>query len=150
MYVGQQLLNPPSVEGWHTGTEWIDTGILVERVNFAAGQVGDTTKPGVRRIVERLRERGDLSPEQLVDGCLELIGPLRVSERNRDALLRHAEEGGPVRWSDDPSPPSSGSPRCSRCWWRRGSTSSPRSCPHPQPSPSAGEGAGRVGEGVRP
>ena len=35
-YMGQDLLNPPSVEGWHTGKEWIDTGILVERVNFAA------------------------------------------------------------------------------------------------------------------
>ena len=103
MHVGQQLLNPPSVEGWHTGTEWIDTGILVERINFAAAQVGDVSKPGIRRIVERLRSRRDLSPEQLVDGCLELIGPLRVLERNRSSLIRHAEEGGPVRWDDDPA-----------------------------------------------
>ena len=40
--MGQELMNPPSVEGWHTGKEWIDTGILVERVNFAAEQVGDS------------------------------------------------------------------------------------------------------------
>ena len=33
--MGQDLMNPPSVEGWHTGKEWIDTGILVERINFA-------------------------------------------------------------------------------------------------------------------
>ena len=39
--MGQDLLNPPSVEGWHTGKEWIDTGCLVERINFAAQQVGD-------------------------------------------------------------------------------------------------------------
>ena len=58
--MGQDLMNPPSVEGWHTGKEWIDTGILVERVNFAAEQVGDANKPGIRRIVERLRERGTL------------------------------------------------------------------------------------------
>ena len=48
-YMGQDLLNPPSVEGWHTGKEWIDTGILVERVNFAAEQLGDVSQPGVRR-----------------------------------------------------------------------------------------------------
>ena len=45
-YMGQDLLNPPSVEGWHTGKEWIDTGCLVERINFAAQQVKDLTKPG--------------------------------------------------------------------------------------------------------
>jgi hypothetical protein len=26
--MGQDLLNPPSVEGCHTGREWIDTGCL--------------------------------------------------------------------------------------------------------------------------
>ena len=31
--MGQSLLNPPSVEGWHSGLEWIDTGNLVERIN---------------------------------------------------------------------------------------------------------------------
>ena len=28
--MGQQLLNPPTVEGWHTGKEWIDGGTLNE------------------------------------------------------------------------------------------------------------------------
>ena len=31
--MGQSLLNPPTVEGWHTGKEWIDGGTLNERVN---------------------------------------------------------------------------------------------------------------------
>src|SRR5262252_8269817 len=39
-WMGQQLNNPPSVEGWHQGTAWIDTGTLVERVNFASEQFG--------------------------------------------------------------------------------------------------------------
>jgi len=95
-YMGQDLMNPPSVEGWHTGKEWIDTGILVERVNFAAAQVGDIDKPGVRRIVEILRERGTLSPDQLVDGCLELLGPLRVTDRTRRALLQLAGQACPL------------------------------------------------------
>ena len=28
-YMGQDLFNPPTVEGWHTGREWIDSGSLV-------------------------------------------------------------------------------------------------------------------------
>jgi uncharacterized protein (DUF1800 family) len=95
-YMGQDLMNPPSVEGWHTGKEWIDTGILVERINFASAQVGDVDKPGIRRIIERLRERGELTPEQLVDACLDLIGPLPVAGRTRAALLDFAQRGGPL------------------------------------------------------
>jgi hypothetical protein len=96
-YMGQDLLNPPSVEGWHTGKEWIDTGILVERVNFAAAQVGDVTRPGIRRIIERLRAMGDLEPEAFVDACLDQIGPLAVSERTHDALTAFARRGGTLR-----------------------------------------------------
>ena len=48
VYMGQHLNNPPSVEGWHQGTEWLDTGTLVERINFASEQVGDLDKPGVK------------------------------------------------------------------------------------------------------
>jgi uncharacterized protein (DUF1800 family) len=95
-YMGQDLLNPPSVEGWHTGKEWIDTGCLVERVNFGARQLGDVTKPGVRRIVERLRAQGELAPEGFVDGCLDLLGPLTVSTKTRAALVKFASRGGPL------------------------------------------------------
>jgi uncharacterized protein (DUF1800 family) len=42
-YMGQDLLNPPSVEGWHTGQEWINSGSLMSRANFVAEQVGNTT-----------------------------------------------------------------------------------------------------------
>jgi uncharacterized protein (DUF1800 family) len=99
-YMGQDLLNPPSVEGWHTGKEWIDTGILVERVNFAASQVGDIDKPGIRKLVDRLRGLGELSPEELVDHCLDLIGPLEVSDKTRAALLNFADQGGPLRLAE--------------------------------------------------
>ena len=83
-YMGQELLNPPTVEGWHTGREWIDSGSLVSRVNFASDQVGDLNHTGVRDIVDRLACSGStLTPEQLVDGCLDLIGPLPVEEKTR-------------------------------------------------------------------
>jgi uncharacterized protein (DUF1800 family) len=100
-YMGQDLLNPPSVEGWHTGKEWIDTGILVERVNYAASQVGDITKPGVKKIIDRLHEQGTLSPEAFVDGCLDLLGPLEVSERTQEALVGFAKKGGDLNLDDE-------------------------------------------------
>jgi uncharacterized protein (DUF1800 family) len=104
-YMGQDLLNPPSVEGWHTGKEWIDTGILVERVNFAAGQVGDTSKPGVQKIIGRLRAMGELTPERFVDASLDLIGPLDVSDTTRTALVDHARKQGNLKFAagDDPA-----------------------------------------------
>ena len=69
-YQGQELLNPPSVESWHTGAEWIDGGALVRRVNFAAGLLGDTPLPGVQAIIGNLQQRGDLTPAQMVASCL--------------------------------------------------------------------------------
>jgi uncharacterized protein (DUF1800 family) len=95
-YMGQDLLNPPSVEGWHTDEEWIDTGILVERVNFGATQLGDIDKPGIRKIIDRLRAMGELSPEQLVDACLDLVGPLAVAPNTYAALVTYARKGGPL------------------------------------------------------
>ena len=91
--MGQQLLNPPTVEGWHTGKEWIDGGTLNERVNFAVNQVEDSSMPGVKAIINRLGD-GILSPEEFVNRCLDLVGPLTASEETRDALLRYAVAEG--------------------------------------------------------
>ena len=83
VYMGQHLNNPPSVEGWHQGVEWLDTGTLVERINFASEQFGDLNKPGVRAMVESIASNnGDaLSPQRLVDLCLEQMGDVQVSGR---------------------------------------------------------------------
>ena len=100
-YQGQELLNPPSVESWHTGAEWIDGGALVRRVNFAAGLLGDTTLPGVQAIVANLRERGAMTPAQLVEACLELSGPVEVGEATYSELLEQARQGGDLNWDSD-------------------------------------------------
>ena len=100
-YQGQELLNPPSVESWHTGAEWIDGGALVRRVNFAAGLLGDTTLPGVQAIIGNLQQRGDLTPAQMVASCLELAGPLEVSDATYAELLAQVRQGGDVRWDTE-------------------------------------------------
>ena len=87
-------MNPPTVEGWHTGHEWIDGGTLNERVNFAVNQFNDLSAPGVQDIISRLSEDGALSPDQLVDRCLDLVGPLEVGADTRRALSAYAGQ----RW----------------------------------------------------
>ena len=100
--MGQQLLDPPSVEGWHTGQEWINTATLMARVNFAARQFADVNKPGVRAMLERLRRQGPtLSPERLVDACLDLMGPLTVAESTRQELIAHAATSGDLDFGAD-------------------------------------------------
>ncbi len=98
-YMGQDLLNPPSVEGWHTGSEWINSGSLMSRINFVADLVGDTSLPGVQSIINRIRSQGELSPEALVDGCLDLLGPLEVETKTRQHLIQQAQQGGVLQWN---------------------------------------------------
>ena len=96
-YMGQELLNPPTVEGWHTGREWIDSGTLVARINFVSDRVGDVDLPGVRAIIDRLAGRGEsVSPEGFVDGCLDLIGPVEVTDKTRSSLISHVKQAGPL------------------------------------------------------
>ena len=107
-YMGQDLLNPPSVEGWHTGAEWINSGTLMKRVNFAADVLGDISRPGISALVERLKSQGDLSPEAFVDSCLDLIGPLEVRPETRQQLVDHASEEGPLGWGPEQEAETSG------------------------------------------
>jgi hypothetical protein len=97
-YMGQDLANPPTVEGWHTGKEWIDSGTLVERINFTADQMGNINLPGIRAIIDRLGAEGPtLSPERLVDGCLTLLGHYALPEDTSNMLLTHIQQGGELR-----------------------------------------------------
>jgi hypothetical protein len=88
-YMGQELLNPPSVEGWHEGAEWIDSGSLVERVNFASRYLGDPRSPGVQAISDRLssEQSTHIDSESLVDSCIDLLGPIEVSDETRSTLV---------------------------------------------------------------
>ena len=98
VYMGQGLLQPPSVEGWHEGIEWVDSGALVERVNFVAHELANVQNPGVRRIIDRLagENGGAFTPEQLVDSCLDLLGPVEVSDDTKAALIEYAGLQGEI------------------------------------------------------
>ncbi len=101
-YMGMDLLNPPTVEGWHMGREWINSGSLIDRINFASKILGDTSLPGIQSMVGRLMDQGEnLSAEQLVDGCLDLVGPLTISDETRSELVGHVAQGGDLRHGND-------------------------------------------------
>ncbi len=91
MFMGQFLLNPPSVEGWHEGEEWIDSGALVERINFASTELERRDAPGIQRMVDRVREAGsDLSSMGYVAACLDAMGCIDVSDRTFGLIAEHA------------------------------------------------------------
>ena len=93
--MGQLLLNPPTVEGWTQGRGWIDTGTMIERINFAAERMGDFSQPGVKEVVQRIAaEGGSASPPALVDACLDEMGALLVSDKTRSKLIEHASADG--------------------------------------------------------
>lgn len=106
-YMGQFLNNPPSVEGWHQGTDWLDTGTLVERVNFASQQIGDSTKPGIQAMIERIASTPNnvASPENLISVCLEEMGVISVEDDTMRVLIDFASQGHdqPINASNDGS-----------------------------------------------
>ena len=104
-HMGQEIFNPPSVEGWHTGREWIDGGTLVHRINFTAEFVGDVKQPGVKEIIDRLADQGPvISPETMVDATARLMGHYETGARDsRDAGCQPRQGWGPCT----PTPQSS-------------------------------------------
>ena len=70
---------------------------LTSRVNFVAEMLGDASKPGVQSIINRLGSKDALSPEEVVDGCLELLGAIRVEDGTRQQLVDHVKAGGGVK-----------------------------------------------------
>ena len=101
-YQGQELINPPSVEGWHTGAEWIDSGALVRRINFAGDRLSNINLPGVQSMVGWVKAQGNTTPTEFVDSCLDVIGPLEVTNTSRQELITLAQQqGGDLRWDTD-------------------------------------------------
>ena len=105
-FMGQEILNPPTVEGWHTGTEWVDTGTLMERVNSAALLMGDSSQPGVQSIIRRLRDDGpEYSSDNLVDRCIEFCGAIEIAESTRRELVAFVAEQGDLSLDSQISAP---------------------------------------------
>ena len=45
-----------------------------------------------------IRDRGALQPEQLVDSCLDLLGPVQVGSDTKKELTDQAKQWGQIKW----------------------------------------------------
>ena len=85
--MGQPLLNPTSVEGWQGGEEWINTGSVIERINFCSDVLGDSKKVLVRKILKRNPQKEDL----LRISCEEL-GYFDLHESTEKELISYIND----------------------------------------------------------
>ena len=98
-YMGQSLLAPVSVEGWMGGGDWISTGSMVQRINFASDTVGDPTKKGIKQIVDGVAERhpeGNVDPEELLDDLLEFSGAICLQSDTLAGIITYAGQQGGI------------------------------------------------------
>lgn len=81
-FMGQDIYAPPSVEGWMGGADWISTGSMVQRVNFAGSVIGDKSKKGVVELIDRICSyAGNPSTaEAIVRAALYNLGELQVCD----------------------------------------------------------------------
>ena len=99
-FMGQYLTSPPSVEGWHTGIEWINSGSLMRRTNFFTDTISKSYLPGIKKMIAWVRKQEINSAEEFVDICLSLFGPLEIDNPTHDELTKHVKRQG-VFESDD-------------------------------------------------
>ena len=103
--MGQDLMNPPSVEGWHTGKEWINSGSLINRVNFTVDRLRNTDLPGVRIIIDRIsRNSKSSSPESIVDCCLEELGSPQIETDTYKELISTIKSKRPLQNHNNTEP----------------------------------------------
>jgi uncharacterized protein (DUF1800 family) len=87
-FMGQHAMNPPSVEGWHWGTEWLDSGTVVERVNFSSSKLGNVNNSGIRKIIDNVKSNisNQDSTDFLIENILEELGSIIISKTTKDTL----------------------------------------------------------------
>ena len=73
----------------------------MRRVNFVADLVGDVSRPGIQALVASLKAQNARNGEQLVDGCLDLLGPLEVAPESKVELIDFANEKGEYKWDSE-------------------------------------------------
>ncbi len=89
--MGQQLYEPPDVNGWALGAEWFSTASMLSRMNFAA-----TLMANQRFNLQTASAPARTSPEALLDFHLARFTPAPLAAESRTALLDYLRQG--VTW----------------------------------------------------
>jgi uncharacterized protein (DUF1800 family) len=93
--MGQQLLEPPDVSGWHLGPAWFSTGAMLARMNFAA-QLAMNQKFALR---DSFRATG-ASTDAVLNEALDRLMPADFDADSHDALAGYLLAGGSWTGSD--------------------------------------------------
>lgn len=87
--MGQQLYEPPDVNGWALGPDWFSTGSMLARMNFAATLMANQ-KFNLARQAASFRQ----SPERLVAYMVNRFTLGAIPSEMHSALLEYASAGG--------------------------------------------------------
>ena len=100
--MGMRLFDPPNVAGWKGGMEWINSGTLLSRLEFARSLAAAADKKtGIKLdVIPGLPQSAASDPQMVVDAVLTFLnlntGPLAITADERDKLLAYAQSGGPT------------------------------------------------------
>jgi uncharacterized protein (DUF1800 family) len=100
--MGQDLLNPPDVSGWKTGSYWLSSTTLFERFNFAnrLAAARDGSKPYFTDVPGQVTARGISTPDELVDYFLGLLVDGDATPEARQALIEYLNAPDPLSLDD--------------------------------------------------
>jgi uncharacterized protein (DUF1800 family) len=90
--MGQQLFEPPDVNGWDLGRGWFSSGGMLSRMNFAA-QLASNQKFNLRDLARPVAK----TPEALLSFVLDRLTPNDFATTSYNALLDYARAG--ITWS---------------------------------------------------
>jgi uncharacterized protein (DUF1800 family) len=93
--MGQQLYEPPDVNGWSLGPGWFSTAGMLSRMNFAA-----TLATNQRFELRTAAQAHRNSPEALVDFALDRLSVPDADPAVRSALVEYVRAGGAWTGSD--------------------------------------------------
>jgi uncharacterized protein (DUF1800 family) len=93
--MGQQLFEPPDVNGWELGKGWFSSGAMVARMNFAA-QLATNQKFNLREAFRPVAS----TPNALVSHALDHLTPAEYSSSAYAALVDYARAGEAWTGSD--------------------------------------------------
>ena len=93
--MGQQLFEPPDVNGWDLGRGWFSSGAMLARMNFAA-QLATNQKFNLR---DTFRGHAD-SATMLVSHALDRLTPSAYGAGAESALMEYAGAGAQWPASD--------------------------------------------------
>jgi uncharacterized protein (DUF1800 family) len=93
--MGQQLYEPPDVNGWELGAGWFGTASMLSRMNFAA-----TLMANQRFNLQQASASARNTPEALLESHLKRFTPMPLPDNTRTAMLDYLRQNASYPLSD--------------------------------------------------